>query len=95
MRTTTFISPKSEEIISLTFKDRELNHKMVILGKRLNLNISELATMLCKEIIDDKIAESERSEYEMLNEEAKVDEILRLKRELEIVKSNIRGGEEK
>lgn len=94
MRTTTFISPKSEENISLTFKDKELNHKMVILGKRMNLNISELATMMCKEIIDQKIIESERAEYEMLNEEAKVDEILRLKRELEIVKNKIGGQEE-
>lgn len=95
MRTTTFIAPKSEENISLSFKDKELNHKMVILGKRMNLNISELATMMCKEIIDQKIIESERAEYEMLNEEAKVDEILRLKRELEIVKGNIRGGQDK
>lgn len=91
MRTTTFIAPKSEENISLTFKDRELNHKMVILGKRMNLNISELATMMCKEIIDQKIIESERAEYEMLNEDAKVDEILRLKKELEIAKNKIGG----
>lgn len=94
MRTTTFIAPKSEENISLTFKDKELNHKMVILGKRMNRNISELATMMCKEIIDQKIIESERAEYEMLNEEAKVDEILRLKRELEIAKNKI-GGQDK
>lgn len=94
MRTTTFIAPKSEENISLSFKDKELNHKMVILGKRMNLNISELATMMCKEIIDQKIIESERAEYEMLNEEAKVDEILRLKRELEIAKNKIGGQEE-
>lgn len=91
MRTTTFIAPKSEENISLSFKDRELNHKMVILGKRMNLNISELATMMCKEIIDQKIIESERAEYEMLNEDAKVDEILRLKKELEIAKNKIGG----
>lgn len=91
MRTTTFIAPKSEENISLTFKDKELNHKMVILGKRMNLNISELATMMCKEIIDQKIIESERAEYEMLNEDAKVDEILRLKKELEIAKNKIGG----
>lgn len=95
MRSTTFIHPKSDENISLTFKDKELNRKMILLGKRLNLNVSELAMQMCRELIDDKITESERSEYEMLNEEAKVDEILRLKRELEIVKSNIRGGEEK
>lgn len=94
MRTTTFIAPKSEENISLTFKDKELNHKMVILGKRMNLNISELATMMCKEIIDQKIIESERAEYEMLNEDAKVDEILRLKKELEIAKNKI-GGQDK
>lgn len=94
MRTTTFITPKNEENISLTFKDKELNHKMVILGKRMNLNISELATMMCKELIDQKIIESERAEYEMLNEEAKVDEILRLKRELEIAKNKIGGQEE-
>ena len=82
MRSTTFINPKSEEVISLTFKDRELNHKMVILGKRLNLNISELAMMLCKELVDQKIVESERAEYEMLNEDAKVDTILELKKKL-------------
>lgn len=82
MRSTTFINPKSEEVISLTFKDRELNHKMVILGKRMNLNISELATLLCKELVDQKIVESERAEYEMLNEDAKVDTILELKKKL-------------
>lgn len=82
MRSTTFINPKSTDIISLTFKDKELNEKMCLLGKRLNLNVSELAMQICREVIDQKIVDSERAEYEMLNEDAKVDTILELKKKL-------------
>lgn len=81
-RGTWFITPKDAGNLSANIRDRELGEKLVRYGKLVNLNISEVVVKLCKEVIDSKLEEFERSEYELLNEEAKVDTIMELKRKL-------------
>lgn len=82
MRGKTFITPKTADSLTIHLSDREMNEKLIILGKRLDSNLSIVVTELVKEIIDQKVAESERSQFEMLNEEAKVDLIIELRRKL-------------
>lgn len=88
-----FITPKTAETLTLHFTNKEVNEKLIRLAKRNNLNCSLMATKLVEESIDKALEESERFEYEMLNEDAKVDMIIDLKRQLEIA-HRISGGRE-
>ena len=93
MRGKTFITPKTEKMLHLHLDNPEINRKLIKLGKILNVNLSLLTTQIISEVIDKKLLESERTAYEMLNEEAKVDMIIDLKRQLEIA-HRISGGRE-
>lgn len=88
MRGKTFITPKTEQMLHLNLDNPEINRKLIKLGKILNVNLSLLTTQIISEVIDDKLLESERSTYEMMNEEAKIDIIISLKKQLEEAKKN-------
>ena len=77
-----FITPKDIISLSLHFNDQDLNNKLVSYGKRVNLNVSQVAMMLCRSCIDTFIESLDREQYELLNEEAKIDTIMELKRRL-------------
>lgn len=83
-----FITPKTAETLTLHFTNKEVNEKLIRIAKRNNLNCSLMATKLVEESIDKALEESERFEYEMLNEEAKIDIIISLKKQLEEAKKN-------
>lgn len=88
MRGKTFITPKTAEMLHLHLDNIEINRKLIKLGKILNVNLSLLTTQIISEVIDEKLLESERTAYEMLNEEAKVNMIIELKKQLEEAKRN-------
>lgn len=88
MRGKTFITPKTEQMLHLHLDNPEINRKLIKLGKILNVNLSLLTTQIISEVIDDKLLESERSTYEMMNEEAKIDMIIELKKQLEEAKKD-------
>lgn len=77
-----FITPKDPSNLSLHITDKELNEKLIAYGKRTNTNISLVGTNIMKKHIDEMLDELERSEIQLLNDEAKVDTILELKRKL-------------
>lgn len=81
-RSSCFITPKDTALLSLHFNDRELNEKIVTYGKRMNLNVSQVGMLIIREHIDQMLNDLERTEYELLNEEAKVDTIMELKKKL-------------
>lgn len=88
MRGKTFITPKTEQMLHLHLDNPEINRKLIKLGKILNVNLSLLTTQIISEVIDEKLLESERSTYEMMNEEAKIDMIIELKKQLEEAKKD-------
>lgn len=77
-----FITPKDAATLSLHFKDRALNEKIITYAKRANLNVSQVGMLIIGRHIDEMLEELERGEYELLNEDAKVDTIMELKRKL-------------
>lgn len=81
-RSTCFITPKDTSILSLHFNDKELNEKIVTYGKRTNLNVSQVGMIIIRKNIDQMLEELDRSEIELLNDEAKVDTIMELRKKL-------------
>lgn len=81
-RSSCFITPKDTALLSLHFNDRELNEKIVAYGKRTNLNVSQVGMAIIRAHIDQMLEELDRNEFELLNEDAKVDTIMELRRKL-------------
>lgn len=81
-RSSCFITPKDTATLSLHFKDKALNEKIIAYGKRANLNVSQVGMLIIGRHIDQMLEELDRNEVEMLNEKAKVDAIMELKRKL-------------
>lgn len=77
-----FFTPKDIKRLSVHLTDAELNQKVVSYAKRVNTNISLVVSEIVRRHIDEMYEELDRSEYELMNEEAKIETILELKRKL-------------
>lgn len=81
-RSSCFITPKDSAILSLHFKDKALNEKIIAYAKRSNLNVSQVGMLIIGKHIDQMLEELDRNEIELLNDDAKVDTIIELRRKL-------------
>ena len=84
-----FVNHKRKNILQVTIKDEELIEKLMEYGQRKNINLSALVTRLCrcKDNIDGLINDLEREEYELLDEDEKINVILTLKKQLKEAKN--------